>query len=40
MTKGLPRCSSIQLSMGMPMTAAGMHATMVLPQSVQVLRRW
>ena len=37
-TNGLPRCSSIQSSSGMPMTAAGMHATMVLTHSVQVAR--
>ena len=37
-TKGLPRCSSIQSSSGMPMTAAGMQATMVFPHSAQVWR--
>ena len=39
MTKGLPRCSSIQSSMGMPTAAAGTQATIVFAQSDQVARR-
>ena len=39
MTTGPERCSSIQSSSGMPTAAAGMQATMILPQSDQVPRR-